>query len=42
VYISTILIGRWPKIKRTRFGARSRVTSYVKYRSFVKIILDVK
>lgn len=42
LYVSNVLIWRWPKIKRTRFGARSRVSSYLKYRSFVKIILDIK
>ncbi len=42
LYIHKIEIGRGPKIQRIRFSSRSRVSHYVKYRSFVKVFLHVK
>lgn len=42
LYIKEIYVGRGPKLKRTRFVARSRVHGYVKHRSFVKVFLDTK
>jgi len=42
LYIHKIEVGRWPKIKRIRFVSRSRISHYVKYRSFVKVFLHVK
>lgn len=40
--VAKIDIGRWQKLKRVRFVARSRVHSYVKYRTFVRVVLDNK
>ncbi len=42
LYVRTIEVGRWPKIKRVRFASRSRISHYVKYRAFVKVFLHVK
>lgn len=42
LYISTIMVCKGPKIKRIRFSSRSRISHYEKYRSFVKVVLDVK
>lgn len=42
LYIKRIDIGRWPKLKRIRYVARSRVHQYQKYRTFVRIVLDYK
>lgn len=42
LYVQTVLVGRGPKIKRMRFASRSRVHSYIKHRSFVKVILNTK
>jgi ribosomal protein L22 len=42
LYVEKIEVGRWPKIKRIRFVSRSRISHYVKYRSFVKVYLHVK
>lgn len=42
LYIHKIEIGRGPKIQRIRFASRSRISHYVKYRSFVKVFLHVK
>ncbi len=35
-------VGRWPKLKRIRFASRARIHPYNKYRSFVRVVLDVK
>jgi len=42
LYVSRIDIWKWPKIKRVRFVSRSRISHYLKYRSFVRVVLDVK
>ena len=42
LYIQKIDIGKWPKIKRVRFVSRSRISHYLKYRSFVRVVLNVK
>lgn len=42
LYISHILVGRWPKIKRMRFASRSRMHGYIKHRSFVRVVLISK
>jgi len=42
LYVQKIETGRWPKIQRVRFASRSRISHYVKYRSFVKVFLHVK
>lgn len=42
LYISRVDVWRWPKIKRIRFASRARIHPYVKYRSFVRIVLDIK
>jgi len=42
LYINTIHVGRWPKLKRMRFASRSKVHRYVKHRSYVKVILENK
>lgn len=42
LYIKTILVTRAPKINRVRFVSRSRISHYVRYRCFVKVILSVK
>lgn len=42
LYIDKIEVGRGPKLKRFRFSSRSRVSHYVKHRSFVKVFLHVK
>lgn len=42
LYVDKIEIGRGPKIQRIRFVSRSRISHFVKYRSFVKIFLHVK
>lgn len=39
--IARIDIGRWPKLARMRFVARSRVHGYIKHRTFVRVSLDV-
>jgi len=39
LYINTINIWRWQKIKRMRFVGRSRMHSYTKHRSFIRIVL---
>lgn len=41
LYISNIEIWKGPNIKRMRYVWRSRVHWYVKYRSFVKVVLDI-
>lgn len=40
--IQKIEVGRGPKIQRVRFVSRSRISHFVKYRSFVKVFLHVK
>ncbi len=42
LYVYKIEVGRGPKIQRVRFASRSRISHYVKYRSFVKVFLHVK
>ena len=42
LFIQTILVTRAPKIKRVRFVSRSRISHYVRYRCFVKVVLSVK
>ncbi len=42
LYISKIEIGRWTRLKRTRFVGRSRVHAYEKYRTFIRVVLDNK
>ncbi len=42
LYVEKIQVGRAPKLKRIRFVSRSRISHYVKYRSFVKVFLHVK
>lgn len=42
LYIDRIEVGKWQNLKRVRFGARSRVSSFYKFRSFVKVILTAK
>lgn len=42
LYVSRVDIGKWMRLKRVRFASRSRVHSYVKYRSFIRVVLDTK
>jgi len=42
LYVHKIEIGRGPKLQRIRFVSRSRISHYIKYRSFVKVFLHVK
>ena len=42
LYIKEINIGAGPKIKRVRFTSRSRISHYIKYRSFVQVALEVR
>ena len=42
LYVQKIEVGRGPKIQRIRFVSRSRISHYVRYRSFVKVFLHVK
>jgi len=42
LYVHKIEVGRGPKIQRIRFASRSRISHYVRYRSFVKVFLHVK
>jgi len=42
LYIKEINVGRAPKLKRIRFSSRSRISHYVKFRSFVKVVLNTK
>lgn len=42
LYIQTIDVGAWPKLKRIRFTSRSRISHYAKYRSFVRVVLNSK
>ncbi len=40
--VQTINVWRGPKLKRMRFASRSRAHRYVKYRSFVRVVLHSK
>lgn len=42
LYIERVDLWRGIKIKRMRFASRSRIHGYVKYRSFVRIVLNSK
>lgn len=42
LYIDRIEVGKGQDLKRVRYGARSRVSSYNKFRSYVKVILATK
>lgn len=42
LYIESIEVGKWPKLKRIRFSSRSRISHYQKYRCYVKVILNTK
>lgn len=42
LYIERVDVTKWPKIKRIRFVSRSRISHYLKYRSFVRVVLNVK
>ena len=42
LYIKSIEVWRWPKIKRIRFVSRSRVNYIIKHRAFVKVVLNTK
>lgn len=42
LYIQTINVWRWPKLKRYRFASRSKVHGYIKHRSFVRVVLQAK
>jgi len=42
LYIERIDLWRGMKIKRMRFASRSRIHGYVKYRSFVRVVLNSK
>lgn len=42
LYIKTIEVGKWPKLKRIRFTSRSRISHYQKYRCYVKVVLNTK
>lgn len=42
LYIETVEVWKWPKLKRIRFTSRSRISHYEKYRCFVKVVLNTK
>lgn len=42
LFIETIEVGKWPKIKRIRFTSRSRISHYEKSRCYVKVVLNTK
>jgi len=42
LYVSTIQVWRWRKLKRMKFVGRARIHSYVKHRTNVKVELAVK
>lgn len=42
LYIQTIDVWSGPKLKRIRFSSRSRISHYVKFRSFVRVVLNSK
>jgi large subunit ribosomal protein L22 len=42
LFVETIEVGKWPKIKRIRFTSRSRISRYEKSRCYVKVVLNTK
>ena len=42
LFVKRIDVGKGPKLKRIRPSGRSRMHRYVKHRSFVRVVLDVK
>ena len=40
--VARVDVGRGPKLKRIRFASRARIHPYNKYRSFVRVVLDIK
>ncbi len=42
LFVDTIEVGKWPKIKRIRFTSRSRISHYEKSRCYVKVVLNTK
>lgn len=42
LYISKIDLGKWPVLKRAKFVWRSRIHALIKYRTYVKVVLDTK
>ena len=42
LFIDTVEVWRWPKIKRIRFTSRSRISHYERSRCYVKVILNTK
>lgn len=40
--VSEIIVWKWPKLKRVRFVWRAKVHGYIKYRTYIKVILDTK
>lgn len=40
LFVERVDLWRWMKIKRMRFASRSRVHWYVKYRSFIRVVLN--
>ncbi len=42
LFVDSIEVGKWPKIKRIRFTSRSRISHYEKSRCYVKVVLNTK
>lgn len=42
LFVKMVDIGRWPKLKRVKFVGRSRVHGYVKYRTYIRVVLNSK
>ncbi|MBU1758173.1 uL22 family ribosomal protein [Patescibacteria group bacterium] len=42
LYIKEIKVGAGPKLKRVRFTSRSRISHYIKFRSYIQVVLDVQ
>jgi len=42
LFIDTVEVGKWPKIKRIRFTSRSRISHYERSRCYVKVVLNTK
>lgn len=42
LFIDKVQLWKWPNIKRMRFVWRSRIHSYLKYRTFVRVVLNIK
>lgn len=42
LYIQKVELWKWPNIKRMKFVWRSRIHSYLKYRTFVRVVLNTK